>query len=199
MSVDHLRSATHVATVPCVSARAWLRMPSRSLQRVRQFADAMRVQQSVADDLRYRQLIGERAWAIARHLTPYDRQHHVQVYDWLLAHGAGREQDADLLHAALLHDIGKVASGVRITVVHRVVHVLARRVGLTTWALHHALGLRSGLLVLQTHAARGASLAATLGASATTVGLIARHHDTIGVTADPALQALQDADHAVGA
>ncbi len=196
MAVEQLINASNVEVAPSGAASRWQRVPAQVLQRIRQFTHAVRVRQTAGDDLRYRQLIGDDAWAIAQHLTPYDRQHHLQVYDWLLAHDA---QDADLLQAALLHDIGKVAPGVRVTVVHRAVHVLARRVGLTNWTSQRAFGLRAGLRVLQTHAARGATLAATLGANSTTVALIARHHDAIGVAADPMLRALQDADHAVGA
>lgn len=57
---------------------------------------------------------------IFQRLTPADQTHAIDVAMGLAQHGA----TSDLVSAGLLHDIGKVQDPYRITVAHRIIHVL---------------------------------------------------------------------------
>src|SRR5690606_33059865 len=92
--------------------------PLPGTPRWRQFADALLCRPDPAIDRRMRQLLGDdRQWRLAARLTPYDRKHALAVHDRLVA---GGYVDADLLRAALLHDVGKADERARVGTIHRV-------------------------------------------------------------------------------
>jgi hypothetical protein len=112
-------------------------------------------------------------------LAPTDQRHAVRVLRALLACG---ERDADLLVAALLHDLGKAdpQGRGRVRLPHRVSKVLARRLapGLWEWAsAHPGRGPLHGYYLLRQHPALGAAWAARLGAAPRACALIAAHQD----------------------
>ena len=130
-------------------------------------------------------------------LPPADRAHALRTYR-LLASVEG--QPVDLLIAALLHDAGKC--GPQVHLWDRVLFVLAGRLA-PTWLerLPEAPGASrwAGLVALQSHAERGARLAAAAGAAPRVVSLIRHHHAapaTLGWPEDERrlLQRLQEAD-----
>lgn len=110
-------------------------------------------------------------------MTPTDQRHAARVARVLMAEGW---RDADLLIAALLHDLGKVdASGAgRVRVPHRVGKVLLARYAPRYWQRASALPQRGplrGYYLLRYHPRLGADWAARLGVSARTCALIAAH------------------------
>jgi hypothetical protein len=164
--------------------------------RVRQYIAFLRSRPDPAVDARLRAVLPEeRAWRLLERLSPFDRAHHLRVYDVLLARG---ERDPDLLLAALLHDAGKVDARGRARGIDRALRVLLRR-----WSprllerLARPAGPRvlHGLYLVHHHARLGAELAAAAGVSAHCCALIA-HHETDGGATDPHLAALIAADTA---
>lgn len=94
-----------------------MRVVVRALYRSRQLFGALRPR--VGGDARDEAyaLLSERERAVFESMTPRDRQHCLDVYRRLRAHG---HDDTELLVAALLHDAGKG----RIALWHRVAFVL---------------------------------------------------------------------------
>ncbi|MCL4508829.1 MAG: hypothetical protein M1296_04800 [Chloroflexi bacterium] len=88
------------------------------------------------------------------------------------------EAPLEMIHAMLLHDVGKAAY--RIPPLYRVVHVLLGRAPHVYRALLHRWKQKQllfPLIVLQEHSRIGAEWAAAAGLSERTVYLIAHHHD----------------------
>jgi len=112
-------------------------------------------------------------------LAPTDQRHAARVLRALLARG---EQDADLLIAALLHDLGKADPHRlgRVRLLHRVTRVLARRLapGFWAWASSRpGRGPLHGYYLLRQHPLLGATWAAQLGVTPRACALIAAHQD----------------------
>lgn len=112
-------------------------------------------------------------------LAPTDRRHAARVLRALLARG---ERDADLLLAALLHDLGKTDPHRlgRVRLLHRVTKVLARRLapGVWVWAsARPGRGPLHGYYLLRRHPLLGATWAAQLGVAPRACALIAAHQD----------------------
>jgi hypothetical protein len=126
-----------------------------------------------------------------------DRAHALRTYRTL---AAVKGQPADLLTAALLHDLGKCSPQVRLW--DRVLFVLASNLApgwLERLPGAPAASRWPGLVALQGHAERGARLVATRGATPRTVRLIRWHHasaDSLGWPEGERrlLEALQRAD-----
>jgi hypothetical protein len=112
-------------------------------------------------------------------LAPNDRRHAVRVLRILLA---GGERDADLLVAALLHDLGKAdPQGLgRVRLPHRVSKVLARRLLPGLWnrvSARPGRGPLRGYYLLRQHPTLGAAWAARLGVAPRACALIVAHQD----------------------
>jgi hypothetical protein len=113
-------------------------------------------------------------------LAPTDQRHAARVLRALLASG---ERDADLLVAALLHDLGKAdpQGAGRVRLAHRVSNVLARWLapGFWEWAsARPGRGPLHGFYLLRQHPALGAAWAAHLGVAPRACALIAAHQDS---------------------
>lgn len=131
-----------------------------------------------------------------RRMQLSEQTHAYRVFQRLKAAG---HTDADLLVAALLHDVGKTLHP--LSIFERVAIVLGKRLfpravrgqggGMPGW-------LRRPMQVAENHAAWGADLATQAGASPRTVELVRRHQDSpppgADFHADPLLAALQAAD-----
>lgn len=164
------------------------------LQRAHQFHSALLTRQDSAVDARLRQLLGDEAqWELLARLAPYDRAHHLAVYNRLVEQG---HSAPDLLRAALLHDIGKADARSRVRLLHRVAIVVLRSVcpgALRRINRDTMPGLFHGLYLAQHHARLGSALAQSVGCTARTCALIALHErrDDVG---DAELSALIAAD-----
>lgn len=171
-----------------------VRRLDRWLHRVHQFVHAVVTRQDERVDARLRDLLGdERQWALLARLAPYDRVHHLRVYELLRAQGVS---DPDLLRAALLHDVGKADGRGRVRLGHRVAVVILRAVApRVLWMLDHAdlPGPLHGFYLGEQHARLGAELAARAGASPRACAFIASHEARDAVH-DPDLKLLIDAD-----
>ena len=115
--------------------------------------------------------------AAFRRMAPADQRHAVRVLRLLVREGA---RDADLLTAALLHDLGKVdaAGAGQVRLPHRVARVVLERLWPAAWDRASARPRRGplhGCYLLRYHPALGAAWAARLGCSPRACALIAAH------------------------
>lgn len=164
--------------------------------RVRQFCWALRADQALDTDARYdgwQSLLDSRLSAAQRRLFVTmdlaDQRHCLDVYRLLTE---GGHDDEDLLQAALLHDVGKGLTRVRLW--HRVAVVIVN-------AIHRGIcdrlqcdkqgSWRYPFFVHRHHAELGARLIEAAGSRPRVVDLV-RRHDTGGD--DGALEALRRAD-----
>jgi len=125
----------------------------------------------------------------------HDQRHALAVYDSLVAEG---HTAAELLQAALLHDVGKTAGGVPLLA--RGLIVMLRRLAPQV-AFRLGQGQPQGwcrpFVVLAAHPDEGARLAAEAGCPPLAASLIRRHEETMARVQnyeDRLLAALQDAD-----
>lgn len=162
--------------------------------RVLQFLTALTVRCDPLVDLRLRAAVHSDAqWALLQRLTPFDRSHHLQVYDALRQTG---HSDPDLLLAGALHDVGKADARGRVWLVHRVARVLLAKLAPDSLSnlSDNGNALMHGLYLCVRHASLGAQLAEAAGASSRCCELIARHEENAERVADPGLLALIKAD-----
>jgi putative nucleotidyltransferase with HDIG domain len=124
--------------------------------------------------------------ALFEAMTLADRRHCLDVHALLVKWGFG---DPELLRAALLHDIGKSTTPIRLW--HRVVIVLAGKARINRLASGAEHTWRFPFLVHRNHAVLGATLAAQAGCSPRVIDLIRGHG---GPGADEQSQALFRAD-----
>ncbi len=129
-------------------------------------------------------------------MHPSEQQHALRVMEKLIVSG---HAEADLLSAALLHDVGKILSP--LSVLDRMLIVLGKHFFPTLsrrWGRGSMHGLCRPFVVAEYHAEWGSNLAAQAGASPVTVNLIARHQEppshSLNSQADQLLAALQAAD-----
>ena len=164
--------------------------------RVLQFLTALSVRPNPEVDLRLRAVVQNDAlWALLRRMTPFDRSHHLHVYEALRSAGYS---DPDLLLAGALHDVGKADDRGRVWLVHRVTKVLlARRAPGLLNNLTNVKGnaFAHGLYLCVQHAELGALLAESAGASPRCCELIRLHEEDADSVADRDLLALIRADH----
>ncbi len=140
------------------------------LYRVRQFVRGFRPALAADDIALVKSTLTEPQRALFMAMEPRDRRHSVDVARWLLAR---TPPSADLLVAALLHDVGK--GGLRVC--DRVAFVLLGPVRLRgRLASPEAGRFRQALWRLQHHAALGAARLDGL-AGERAVWLVARHTD----------------------
>ena len=107
-------------------------------------------------------------------MQPSEQFHSLTIFERLIAEG---EHDSDLLTAALLHDVGKTRSPLRIW--ERVLIVIARRLfpsQVVEWGKGQPRGWKRPFVVAEQHATWGAEMVAAAGASNVTVGIIRCHH-----------------------
>jgi hypothetical protein len=172
-------------------------MPVR--YRVEQFLRALTAQHAISDQ-RIKQLtkiLGPRARALFVRQAPQDQRHALAVYEALCDQG---HTHTDLLTAALLHDVGKVAA--QLSPWQRGLFVLAERLvprALDGFSHGPAEDWRRPLTRYARHAEIGARWAEEAGCSPLTVELIRRHEEqprTCHTEEDRLLAALQAADSA---
>ncbi len=192
--------------------QAWQRAQQRARHRVRQFfsvagAAFVPVDESYVIGKLAGQADPARLLDLFRALTRAEQHHGIEVCRTL---ERGGWVDPDLFVAALLHDVGKIASPPllweRVLVV--LVEALAPRQA-EAWgrdvearATTALRGWRRGFIVRRNHARWGARMAAEAGVLPRAVALIQHHHDDLpaGVAEGPLepdlLTALQAADEA---
>ena len=126
-----------------------------------------------------------------RRMSRAEQHHGIAICRALQAQGY---TDADVLVAALLHDVGKIQAPPRLW--DRVIAVLGEYFApqqAARWSVGQPRGLKRGFVVRRMHAEWGAGLAAQAGASPRSVNLIRRHHGP--AENDAELAALQATDN----
>jgi hypothetical protein len=129
--------------------------------------------------------------SLFRRMSRAEQHHGIAICRALQAQGY---TDADLLAAALLHDVGKIQAPLRLW--DRVIAVLGEHFApqrAARWSVGEPRGLKRGFIVRRMHAEWGATLAAQVGASPRSVALIRHHHDP--AENDAELAALQATDN----
>lgn len=170
-----------------------LRLWRRSAYRVRQFIRQIISRPDPEVDSALSALLPDEQWALVRRLSPADRTHLLAIHRELVRQGW---TDSDLLHAALLHDVGKADTDGRAGPLHRTIKVVLASIApdlLNRLAVERGGWLGHGLYLSLHHATHGAERALTAGATERTCWLIA-HHDDGRIAGDAALQALQGID-----
>ncbi len=170
-------------------------MSGRAAYRVRQFFRALTawwVQEELSDIER---VLTPAQQALFQRMLPADRRHALTVFRTLRARGV---ESADLLTAALLHDVGKAAAPPALWV--RVAVVLLGRFAprwLERMSAGEPTGWRRPFVVYRRHAEQGAQWATEAGCSPLTVALIRRHEERLAMPdgeEDALLALLQEAD-----
>jgi hypothetical protein len=151
------------------------------LYRAGQFFQALTARPTPEDLQTVQQFLSPALMVLFLQMQPSEQAHSLQIYRQLIQMG---EHDADLLSAALLHDVGKTRSPLRLwerVLIVITINLFPKRV--KSWGQSSYHGWRRPFIVAEQHPAWGAEMAAEAGASLLTVALIQRHQD-------PALQRL---------
>jgi hypothetical protein len=160
------------------------------LYRARQFFRGFRPSLTAGELALMHSALNERERALFVAMDPRDRRHSMDMVHWLRARSA---PSADLVAAALLHDVGKgrlfVGDRVAFVLLGRLSKPLRRRLG-----SKHGLRSREALWRLEHHPRLGAEKLA--GVSGERVRALVAAHLTDPVGADEELQWLRDADNA---
>jgi hypothetical protein len=144
-------------------------------------------------DAELRRLLNAAEFDLVSQLAAADRAHLLAVYQRLQQLGC---QDADVLRAGLLHDVGKVDGAIRVGLVHRTVAVLLNATApalLDRLAIPGAGHWRRAFQLVKAHPSLGAQRARDAGCNERVCWLIEHHHDAIA-GGDAGLQLLQRAD-----
>ncbi len=166
-------------------------MSSRLIYRTRQFWNALPGHRKQVDTEALLPHLSPSQIVLFRRMDASEQAHAFQVFERLKATG---QTDADLLAAALLHDVGKVLFP--LSILDRVVIVLGKRLfrrRSVHWSEGTPKSFRRPFVVAAHHPQWGADLAEKAGASRRTVDLIRFHQET-STNEDPLLLALQSAD-----
>ncbi len=148
-----------------------------ALYRVHQFVSAWQARVSPKELCEVDELLPPGAQSLFHQMSVADQRHSLNVMHALRHTG---HTQADLLAAALLHDVGKSAAQIHSW--HRAIIVLGKRFapGLLAWLTHgEPRGWRRAFVIHRQHMEIGAQWAAQAGCSALTVSLIRRHQEPL--------------------
>ena len=169
----------------------------RSSYRLQQFKLALWPPSQAVETEQIRAYLTPPQLALFRRLQKSEQWHAMTVLLKLLETG---QKNADLLPAALLHDIGKIHYPLSIW--ERVIIVMVKRTApglVSRWGQERPQGLVKPFVVACHHSEWGAELAARTGASKLTTELILRHEERVDETStsrtDRFLCLLQQADN----
>ncbi len=157
----------------------------RVLYRVRQFFLALWATADPKEIEQARLALTTAQMSLFVGMHPSEQAHALSVYRQLVDQG---ETSPDLLVAALLHDVGKSHSPLRLW--ERVLIVLAKVIipaQFRRWgnsSPEEFRGWKRAFVVAEQHPAWGAALAAEAGASSRTVALIRLHQDLPSIQVD---------------
>jgi len=156
--------------------------------RAKQFLRSMTARVDPSDREAVARILAPRLAALFFEMSPADQAHSLRVLHDLLEQG---ESEADLLAAALLHDVGKSRSP--LTPFERAVIVLANRAQ-PEWVLRlgrrPARGLLRAFSTAVQHPAWGAAMVEASGGSDRLCALIRFHQEPPGAIDGKELQAL---------
>jgi hypothetical protein len=168
----------------------------RLIYRIQQYRQAIWPPSQAVETDQVRTHLTPPQLALFRQLQPSEQWHAFTVLQKLKSY---RQNNPDLLAAALLHDIGKILYPLKSW--ERALIVVMRRVAprrVQRWGQETPQGLSRPFVVACHHAEWGADLAERAGASKLTVKLIRHHEDTVMESSasrhDRFLRLLQQAD-----
>jgi putative nucleotidyltransferase with HDIG domain len=148
-----------------------------AVYRVRQFVSALLARVSPEEWREAVELLPTGAQGLFHKMSIPDQRHSLNVMRTLRRAG---HSEADLLAAALLHDVGKSAAQIHSW--HRAIIVLSKRFapGLLAWLTHgEPHGVRRPFVIHRQHMEIGAQWAEQAGCSPLTVSLIRRHQELL--------------------
>ena len=148
---------------------------NQARHRVGQFFLYLSAQLTPEDEALVKSILPPALLPLFRRQSAGEQKHSLKLARWLAKREPGQ---AELLQAALLHDVGK--SVAPINLLERVEAVLVRRLlpgPYARWAQAEPRGWRKPFVTAVNHPAWGADLAAQAGASPLVVSLIRRHQD----------------------
>ena len=149
----------------------------RVFYRIRQFREALTAFPAPEELARVQQVLSPPLMELFLGLQAPDQAHSLKVFHLLSELG---QLNADLLAAALLHDVGK--SRYRLHLWERVLIVLGKAFfpsKVKTWGQSQPRGWRRPFVIAEQHPYWGAEMAIQAGASNLTASLIRRHQDVL--------------------
>lgn len=156
---------------------------SRLIYRSRQFWKAIKSQSSQEDMELVTSVLAPVQLRLFQRMQPSEQAHSIRIVRELMIQGI---ENSDLLTAALLHDVGKIRTPLRLW--ERVLIVAVKALCpscLRKWGSkedggsQEEKGWRRAFVVAEQHPRWGAELAARHGASPLAVALIARHQEDL--------------------
>jgi putative nucleotidyltransferase with HDIG domain len=145
--------------------------------RVSQFWKALFVSPNQEQLAQARSILSPALWDLFQKMQPSEQAHSLDILERLLAQG---ETDPDLLTAALLHDVGKICYPLRDW--ERVLIVIGKGLfpgSIKRWGMARPVGWKRVFVVAENHAAWGAEIVATAGATPATIDIIRFHQDKL--------------------
>jgi hypothetical protein len=149
----------------------------RVFYRIGQFWEALTAFPAPEELARARQVLSPPLMELFLGLRMEDQAHSLKVFQRLCELGY---LDADLLAAALLHDVGK--SRYRLHLWERILIVLGKAFfpsKVKSWGQSQPRGWRRPFVIAEQHPHWGAEMAIQAGASSFTASLIRRHQDVL--------------------
>jgi hypothetical protein len=156
------------------------------MYRARQFWRALTAAPDAESLRRARSILSPELWVLFSSLRPSEQAHSLSVFRQLIEEN---ETDADLLTAALLHDVGK--SRYPLPLWERMAIVLGRNAfpeQARRWGRAKPSGWRRPFVIAEQHAGWGGEMAAQAGASEMVQSLIRRHQEIVMISSTASLE-----------
>jgi putative nucleotidyltransferase with HDIG domain len=158
--------------------------------RIKQFWHAVTAAPSKDDLGKVNEVLSPQLMSLFRKMQASEQAHSLHIYQQLRDNG---ETNADLMVAALLHDVGKSRYPLRIW--ERGLIVMGNKISpqqAQRWGEGQPTGWKRAFVIAEKHAAWGAEMVAEAGASPMTAKIIQRHQETLPIQTKQETTSLED-------